>query len=135
MSQHLSSVRLDRICAELQIRPEVARRFVRDYLGLLDPRLARIDAVLDADGRSPAVSTDSTNGTVSTVSTGRDAEDATVALLGLESSSSMLGAFPVALAARRLRIELQTGRSPRIGAYRRELARAVQQVRTQLGDV
>ncbi len=47
----------------------------------------------------------------------------------------MLGAFPVALAARRLRIELQTGRAARVESYRRELRLAAAQVRDQFGEI
>ena len=113
--------RLSRICTELEISPPVARQFVADYLGLLDARLERIEReldVLDTVGAHPV-----------------ETEEAVVALLSLEASSSMLGAYQVALCARRLRVEVQTGRTAAIGEARRALGQAVEQARTQLSQV
>lgn len=60
--------------------------FRQDYLDLLDGRIARITDLVDAADSEPAV----------------------VALLSLESSSSMVGAHDLAAAGRRLRDALGT---------------------------
>lgn len=140
MEDVVESERLSRICAELEITPDVARKFIVDYLALLDLRLERIDRGLDTQdcgqntsaqnmsGQTSGGSTDPTNGRAR-ISAG---DDCVVALLSLDASSSMLGAHEVALVARRLRIELQLGRSASIGHYREDLHRAVERARAQM---
>lgn len=130
----MESERLSRICTELQITPDVARKFIVDYLALLDLRLERIDLALDplAD---PGVSIQTSGGPTDTVN-GRArisaGDDGVVALLSLDASSSMLGAHEVALIARRLRIDLQLGRSASLGRYRQDLRQAVERARHQM---
>lgn len=134
MENVVESERLSRICIELEITPDVARKFIADYLALLDLRLERIDRALDTQA-GPGVSvqtlggsTDPPNGRAR-ISAG---DDCVVALLSLDASSSMLGAYEVALIARRLRIELQLGRAASAGRYRQDLGRAVERARRQM---
>ena len=125
------SERLVRICTELEITPAVARTFVADYLALLDQRLARIDQALDAitaePTGAPSDSTGPDDGQLKSLP-----DEAVVALLSLDASSSMLGAYEVALLARRLRIEVQTGRMGAVEKYRRDLRRAAARTQAQL---
>lgn len=71
--------------------PEATRRFVADYLELLQPRLAAIHRCLDA----------------------RDAEGAKTAVLSLETSSSMLGATTLTSRLAELRTLLDQDSTPR----------------------
>lgn len=156
MADVVESGRLARICAELDISPRMAYKFVTDYLALLDLRLARIEGALEglsspgldhdvSIGLNGTVGTTGPNGQVGSNSTDngwprtgartRTSEDCIVALLSLDASSSMLGAYEVALVARRLRIEVQLGRSPSVGRYRQDLRRAVERTRRQLDEI
>lgn len=135
MEDVVESERLSRICTELDITPDVARKFIVDYLALLDLRLERIDRGLDTQAggqggntQPSSGSTDPANGRAR-ISAG---DDCVVALLSLDASSSMLGAYEVALVARRLRIELQLGRSASVGRYRQDLRRAAERARLQM---
>jgi hypothetical protein len=73
---------LHHLCSSLHLDAPVVRRFIADYLRLLEVRLQRIERALTAG----------------------DMATAAVVLLSLATSSAMLGACGVADAADRLRI-------------------------------
>lgn len=93
------------LCSSLHLDAPVVRRFIGDYLRLLQFRLDRIDR-------------DLTNG---------DIASAVVGLLSLGTSSSMLGESAVAEAAEQLRLQAAAGDLAAVAEGRSTL---VAQVRT-----
>lgn len=89
------------LCATLHVDPAVVRRFISNYLRLLDTRIERIERDLD----------------------GGDLNSATVGLLSLAASSSMLGAEGVAEAAEQLRQHVRAGSTAGLAGVRRSLHR------------
>lgn len=96
---------LRRLCSTLHLDAPVVRRFIGDYLRLLQFRLDRIDRDLTAG----------------------DIPSAVVGLLSLGTSSSMVGASAVAEAAEQLRLQAAAGDLAAVAVGRRKL---VAQVRT-----
>lgn len=93
------------LCSTLHLDAPVVRRFIGDYLRLLQFRLDRIDRDLSSGDISSAV----------------------VGLLSLATSSSMLGANAVAEAAEQLRLQAAAGD---LGAVAEGRSILVAQVRT-----
>jgi len=100
-----AEIELRQLCSSLHLDAPVVRRFIGDYLRLLQFRLDRIDR-------------DLTNG---------DIASAVVGLLSLATSSSMLGASAVAEAAEQLRRQAAAGDLAAVAEGRSKL---VAQVRT-----
>lgn len=93
------------LCSTLHLDAPVVRRFIGDYLRLLEFRLDRIDRDLSSG----------------------DIGSAVVGLLSLATSSSMLGANAVADAAEQLRLHAAAGDLAAVAEGR---SRLVAQVRT-----
>ncbi|MBA8793895.1 hypothetical protein FHX74_001500 [Friedmanniella endophytica] len=121
-------VDLDRICAELNVDRGTARGFIRDYLALLPARIERIGRELDVI--EAAGNAAQTPGQPLQL----NVDPAVVALLSLDSSSVMLGAHEVSLAAQALRRDLQVGRLAGVEEGRRALVTAADRVRDRLLD-
>ncbi|QDP95029.1 hypothetical protein FOE78_03065 [Microlunatus elymi] len=101
------------LSSTLHLDAPVVRRFIGDYLRLLDTRVARIEHSLEAD----------------------DLSTATIALLSLATSSSMVGADDVAEAADQLRLRVAAGNATAIEAGRRRLISRVRQAGLRLADI
>ena len=98
------------LCSSLHLDAPVVRRFIGDYLRLLQFRLDRIDR-------------DLTNG---------DVASAVVGLLSLATSSSMLGANAVAEAAEQLRRQAAAGDLAAVTAGRSTLVARVRTAQVRL---
>lgn len=94
-------------------RDPMMMRFAADYLALLDQRVVTIQAQLSAG----------------------DQMTAQVAMLSLESASTMVGAVDLARAVGRLRAALESGEAFRLGELSREMATVAQRVPTLLAGL
>lgn len=101
---------LRRLCSTLHLDAPVVRRFVGDYLRLLEFRLDRIDRDL----------------------TSGDIPSAVVGLLSLGTSSSMVGANAVAEAAEQLRRQAASGDVAAVAVSRQELVARVRTAEVRL---
>ena len=101
------------LSSTLHLEASVVRRFVGDYLRLLESRVQRVEHSLEVG----------------------DSATATIALLSLATSSSMVGADDVAQAAEQLRLRTAAGNSVAIEDGRRQLISSVQQTQVRLAGL
>lgn len=101
------------LSSTLHLDATVVRRFIGDYLRLLESRIQRIEHSLEIG----------------------DLSSATIALLSLATSSSMVGADDVADAAEQLRMRTAAGNAAAIEAGRRRLISRVGRAKLRLASI
>ena len=101
------------LSSRLHLDATVVRRFIGDYLRLLESRIQRIEHSLEIG----------------------DLSAATIALLSLATSSSMVGADDVADAAEQLRQRTAAGNAEAIEAGRRRLVSRVGRAQIRLNSI